>query len=93
MTLTEKPKISVLEGQEVDEETKDAIEGGQFVSIPKDKVLGFITIAFVKQNPNPIAPAALRYEFQNIPQMSLPTLLRKVANDIERDILRGSGLV
>lgn len=87
MSSEEKPKITVPEGQGVPEEVKEAIEGGEFVKIQKDKVLGFITIAFVKPNPNPNAQPALRYEFQNIPELSLPILLRKVANDIERQLV------
>lgn len=87
MRLAEKPEITVAEGQGVTEETKEYIEGGEFRQIPKEKVVGFITIAFVKPNPNPNAPPVLRYEFQNIPQLSLPVLLRKVANDIERELV------
>jgi len=82
----EKPIQVLSEG--VPAELKDAIEGGTFAQIPKDKVVGFITIAFVKQNPDPNAPPTLRYEFQNLPQFSIPTLLRKVAKDIEDSIMR-----
>jgi len=84
--VQEKQNIIVPEGQGVPEETKKLIEGGEFVQIPKEKVEGFVTIAFVKANPNPNAPPVIRYEFQNIAQLSLPTLLRKVANDIEREL-------
>ena len=83
----EEKRIEVLtEG--VPKELKETIEGGTFVDIPKDKVVGFITIAFVKQNPNPNVPPVLRYEFQNLPQFSIPVLLRKVAKDIEDSIMR-----
>lgn len=89
----DKPKITVPEGQGISDELKDVIEGGEFVEIPKEQVVSFITIAFVKQNPNPNSSPQLRYEFQNMSPMALPTLLRKVAKDIEDGILRASGVV
>jgi len=75
ISLSKKPK-----------EVEGAIEGGEFVEIPKEQVMGFITVAFVKQNPT--GSPVIRYEFQNLSQLSLPTLLRKVAKDIEDEILR-----
>jgi len=82
-------KINVPEGQGVPKEVKDLIEGGKFVKIPKEQVVGFITIAFVKENPEP--RTRLRYEYQGIPALSLPMLLKKVAKDIEDEIIRGVG--
>lgn len=83
-------KIEIAEDQDIPKELKDAIQGGTFVKIPREEVAGFITIAYVKggDNPNPNR-ARLRYEHQNIPTLALPTLLRKVANDIEKEILGG----
>lgn len=87
---SDKEKIEVAEDQDIPKELKDAIQGGTFVKIPREEVAGFITIAYVKggDNPNPNR-ARLRYEHQNIPTFALPTLLRKVANDIEKEILGG----
>jgi hypothetical protein len=83
-----KKSIEVSEGQEVPKELKEAIEGGEFVEIPKEKVVGFITIAFVKQNPDSTTPPQLKYEAQNIPALALPTLLRKVAKNIEDKLMK-----
>lgn len=74
--------------QKVTPELKKLIESGKFV---KEQVVGFITIALVRGNPT--GKVSIRYEYKNINSFTLPTLLKKVAKDIEDDILRGSGMV
>lgn len=54
--------------------------------IDDSKIIGFIRIALVKTD-NPGAPD-LMYEFKNMQPYSIPTILRKIAFDIEQRILK-----
>lgn len=82
-------KITIPEGQEgVTPEFKKLIESGK---VAKEQVIGFITIALVRGNPT--GKVSIRYEYKDINTFSLPTLLKKVAKDIEDGILRGTGVV
>lgn len=86
--MGEEEKITVPEGQGVPESVRKMIEAGHFMSTPAGvEEIAWVRLSFTRPVGQPNAPTNMGYTTKGFQDLSLPTLLRRAANDIEARLL------